>query len=427
MTSARLPCHWRDAALRDAARFTRKPRNLRYAELAEVPFVPMELVPIGHLCFRDFELRRGKEVTSGTYFEPGDILLAKITPSFENGKQGIIQQLPTPFGIATTEVIALSGIPEVSDTLYLFYYLLRGEVRSELAGKMEGTTGRQRLSQKAVEDLRVPLPPLPEQRAIARVLRAVQTAREARQREVALERERRAALMEHLFTHGTRGEPTKQTPIGEMPESWEAVKFSDVVEVTEGQVNPLNVPYRSMMHVGPENIESGTGRLVNLKTNAELNIISGNYLFTPDDILYSKIRPYLNKAALPDFEGTCSADMYPLRPHIGQLDRRFLFHFLLSQQFVSQAISFQERTGIPKINRVQLGSLLLAKPSPAEQNGIADALTACDAKIAALERESALLDELFRALLEELMTGRVSVDRLVGRREAVGHEGKGGS
>ena len=65
------------------------------------------------------------------------------------------------------------------------------------------------------------LPPLPEQRAIAHILRAVQAAREARQREVSLERERKAALMAHLFTHGTRGEPTKQTPIGEMPVSWE--------------------------------------------------------------------------------------------------------------------------------------------------------------------------------------------------------------
>ena len=74
----------------------------------------------------------------------------------------------------------------------------------------------------------IPLPPLPEQRAIAHILRAVQAAREARQREVSLERERKAALMAHLFTHGTRGEPTKQTPIGEMPASWEVVHFGEI-------------------------------------------------------------------------------------------------------------------------------------------------------------------------------------------------------
>ena len=62
-----------------------------------------------------------------------------------------------------------------------------------------------------------------------------------------------------------------------------------------------------------------------------------------------------------------------------------------------------------KINSMQLGSILLLKPSLPELEAIAEVLTACDAKIAALGRESALLDELFRALLEELMTGRTSV------------------
>ena len=75
----------------------------------------------------------------------------------------------------------------------------------------------------------LPLPPLPEQRAISRVLRAVQQARETRLHEITLERERKAALMEHLFTHGTKGEPTKQTEMGEMPESWKVEKFEKVI------------------------------------------------------------------------------------------------------------------------------------------------------------------------------------------------------
>ena len=60
-------------------------------------------------------------------------------------------------------------------------------------------------------------------------MRVVQQAREARLRELELERERKAALMEHLFTHGTRGEPTKHTEIGEIPESWDINLLNDVV------------------------------------------------------------------------------------------------------------------------------------------------------------------------------------------------------
>lgn len=78
----------------------------------------------------------------------------------------------------------------------------------------------------------IALPPLAEQHAIARGLQAVQDAKKTRRRELTLERERKAALMQHLFTHGTRGEPTTQTEVGEIPKSWAVATFADVVEVT---------------------------------------------------------------------------------------------------------------------------------------------------------------------------------------------------
>ena len=75
----------------------------------------------------------------------------------------------------------------------------------------------------------IPLPPLPEQRAIAHVLQTIQEAKSTRQRELALERERKAALMDYLFSYGTKDEPRKQTEIGEIPESWEVVRLGEVL------------------------------------------------------------------------------------------------------------------------------------------------------------------------------------------------------
>jgi len=279
-------------------------------------------------------------------------------------------------------------------------------------GRAHGVTFKE-ITKSNFKTIPIFLPPLPEQRAIARALRALQEAREARRSALQLERERKAALMQHLFTHGTRGEARKQTEIGEMPESWEIVTFAESVEITKGQVNPAQEPYLSLPHVGPENIEPEMGRLLPVKTNRELKISSGNYFFTKDDVLYSKIRPYLNKVALPDFEGTCSADMYPLRSLDGFFAREFLFYSLLSEHFKTRAMSFQNRTGIPKINRDQLANIPLAKPPIAEQREISYLLQACDLKLTALEKESALLAELFRAMLEELMTGRLSTLPLI--------------
>jgi hypothetical protein len=164
------------------------------------PVVPMELIPIAKLFSKEFILKTNDQLKSGTYFEPGDILLSKITPSFENGKQCIIKELPAPFGIATTEVIPIREIEGVSDISYLFYYLLLPNVRTSLAGKMEGSTGRQRLRKKAVVNLEIPLPPLPEQRAIANVFQAIDEKIATLEQEVEHLDELFHAMLDELMT-----------------------------------------------------------------------------------------------------------------------------------------------------------------------------------------------------------------------------------
>ena len=195
-----IPESWETTRLAEAAIFTKKPRDLRYSEYNEIPFVPMELIPIAKLFSEEFILKTNDELKSGTYFETADILLPKITPSFENGKQCIIKELPTPFGIATTEVIPIREIEGVSDISYLFYYLLLPNVRISLAGKMQGTTGRQRLSKDALVNLQIPLPPLPEQRAIAAVFQAIDEKTAALEREVEHLDELFHAMLDELMT-----------------------------------------------------------------------------------------------------------------------------------------------------------------------------------------------------------------------------------
>ncbi len=195
-----IPESWEVVQFETAATFTKKPRNLGYSEYSEIPFVPMELIPIAKLSSEKFILKTNDELKSGTYFEPGDILLPKITPSFENGKQCIIQELPTPFGIATTEVIPIREVEGVSDKFYLFYYLLLPDVRTLLAGKMQGSTGRQRLRKEALVNLEIPLPPLPEQRAIADVFRAIDKKTAALEKEAQHLDELFHAMLDELMT-----------------------------------------------------------------------------------------------------------------------------------------------------------------------------------------------------------------------------------
>lgn len=195
-----IPESWKVVRLEEATTFTKKPRDLRYSEYNGIPFVPMELIPFAKLSSEEFLLKTNNELKSGTYFEPGDILLPKITPSFENGKQCIIQELPTPFGIATTEVIPIREVAGISDKFFLFYYLLLPKVRISLAGKMQGATGRQRLNKDSLVNLEIPLPPLSEQRTIANIFRAIDEKIASLEREVELIDELFHAMLDELMT-----------------------------------------------------------------------------------------------------------------------------------------------------------------------------------------------------------------------------------
>ena len=166
-----IPKHWEVVRVGEVYNITKKPKGLRIENYDAVPFVPMEGIGFGAFSV-NFIIKDPKEISSGTYFEKGDLLLAKITPSFENGKQAIADNIPIDFGIATTEVIPIKQT-EKGLISYLFYYLQKPDVRQNLASRMEGTTGRQRLPKEALLNTLIPLPPLEEQQKIAQILQSI--------------------------------------------------------------------------------------------------------------------------------------------------------------------------------------------------------------------------------------------------------------
>ena len=83
-----FPVDWEVVPLSEVITLSRKPRDLDLSTYEMIPFVPMELIPDNGVSVKNYIPKHPSEIRSGTYFERGDILLAKITPSFENGKQG---------------------------------------------------------------------------------------------------------------------------------------------------------------------------------------------------------------------------------------------------------------------------------------------------------------------------------------------------
>ena len=218
-----LPSNWKIQPLNEVCQFTKKPRGLKLQE--NIPFFPMEVIPEDGIYAQTSIYKKSNKLGSGTFVNRGDVVVAKITPSFENGKQAIID-ITEPHAYATTEVIPFNEIDGVSHKLFLFYVLKHSRIRAYLAGQMEGSTGRQRLSKDVLGKYSFPVPSLNEQKIIAGVLSLVQNAIAQQEKAIALTTELKKALMQKLFTEGTRNEPQKQTEIGLIPESWEISRLN---------------------------------------------------------------------------------------------------------------------------------------------------------------------------------------------------------
>ncbi len=108
----------------------------------------------------------------GSKFEPNDILMARITPSLENGKIARYipgEQYPGP-AFGSTEFIVIRGKEDITDNIFSFYLTCWERFRSFAISQMSGSSGRQRVPTESLVGFKVPIPPLPEQRAIARIL-----------------------------------------------------------------------------------------------------------------------------------------------------------------------------------------------------------------------------------------------------------------
>ena len=336
-------------------------------------------------------------------------------------KGSVLMSVRAPVGdvnLADRKYIIGRGLTSISlkrgNNRFLFYLLLHN--KKEIEAKGYGSIFKS-INKTAINDFQISLPPLPEQRAIAHILQTIQEAKSTRQREIALERERKAALLDYLFSHGTKGEPRKQTEIGEIPESWEVVELNKVC------FKIVDCP-----HSTPKFLESG------VLCARNFNIRSGIYVREPasytseeeyldrvkglipqeGDVLFSREAP-IGEAGLipPDTKLSLGQRMMLLRVNPLILNGYFLVQSFYVTPLRSKMLSLGRGVTAKHLNVRDVKRLEIPIPSFNEQTEIAEILQACDTKITTLEQETARLEELFHAMLDELMTGNRSAVPLI--------------
>lgn len=153
--------------------------------------------------------------------------------------------------------------------------------------------------------------------------------------------------------------------------NWQVVSFNECASIDTNMIRDFE-GYEDYPHIGIDSIEKDTGRIFGYRTISEDGVISGKYLFTPKHIIYSKIRPILNKVALPDFIGLCSADAYPILVKDTVCTREYFGYTLRSRVFLDYILAFSSRTNLPKVNKSQVEGFKLPLPPIELQNQFAD-------------------------------------------------------
>lgn len=197
--------------------------------------------------------------------------------------------------------------------------------------------------------------------------------------------------------------------IGMIPAHWNIKKFGYIASVKANLVHPEQ--YLDMLQVSSENIEKDSGKLLECKTVSEVGIISDNHLFYKGQILYSKIRPALNKACIAPFDGLCSADIYPIE---AKENTMFVLYSILSESFLEQVRTLTEnRVKMPKINQNELRSIVSCVPPFEEQTEIVQYINTKCAKIdSTISKQTSIIEKLTeykKSLIYEAVTGKWEV------------------
>ncbi len=184
------------------------------------------------------------------------------------------------------------------------------------------------------------------------------------------------------------------------PMEWPVVPFTEFAKI-DGNMTTDYEKYADYPHIGIDSIEKGTGALKGYRTVREDGVISGKYIFTPQHIIYSKIRPNLNKVALPDFEGLCSADAYPILPNHSNCNRVFLAIALRSKYFLEYILQFSSRTNLPKVNRKEITGFRMPLPPLKLQEQFAAFVEQTDKSKVAVQKSLDEAQHLFDCLMQE--------------------------
>lgn len=379
--------HWREYKLKNFA-YVNPRESIPKGTVAKK--IPMESVePFTKKIF-DFEEVAYK---GGVKFRNGDTIMARITPSLENGKTAFVDILEKDeVGYGSTEFVVFREKEDVSDAQYIYYFTISPDFRDTAIKSMTGTSGRQRVQIGVVKDFEGLFPPLPEQRAIASVLSSLDDKIDLLHRQNQTLEE----MAETLF---------RQWFVEQAEEDWEEMPLSEMADYLNGLACQKYPP------------KNNIDKLPVLKIKELRNGISDDcdwcttevdekYIVENGDVIFSWSASLMVKIWNGE---TCILNQHLFKVTSENFPKWFYYQWTNYHlnQFI--AIAKAHATTMGHIRRRDLDEAMVLIPTESEINEMSKTMTPIIDKIIENNKQITTLTQLRDTLLPKLMSGEVRV------------------
>jgi len=361
------------------------------------------------------ETKAGKKIGTKKLYEvkEGDFVFSKIDA--RNGAWGFVgKELSGALVSGDFPILLLNR--EIADENFITFSLSRSSTWTMLRNIAVGTTNRRRIQPKELlKVLSIPLPPLPEQKAIAYVLRAVQEAKEKTENVIKALKELKKSLMNHLFTYGPvplneiGRVKLKETEVGNIPEHWEVVRLGEVVDYMKAGGTPKrsvnsfwngDIPFALIEDITRSGIFLNTTK----EHISEFGLQNSSAWLVPAGSVLLTMYGTIGKTAINTIPVATNQAILAIIPNKNRIDTLFLAYLLgyESPRLEKENIQSTQKN----INKRIVQKFPIPLPPLPEQKHIAEILKAVDDKLEAERRRVEALETLFKTLLHDLLTAR---------------------
>ncbi|MEH0876356.1 restriction endonuclease subunit S [Pectobacterium cacticida] len=412
-----LPAHWTTLAIKHVAQLNPSKSCISVEKMKGMcSFIPMEKLKFNSLCLD--EIKDVTDVYNGyTYFENEDILIAKVTPCFENKNMVVAHDLNNGIGFGSSEIYVLR-CNDIINNDFLFYRLQEDNFMSIAEGAMTGAGGLKRVPSEVLNNFKFGLPSKKEQSIIVDFLdhetAKIDNLIEKQQQLIELLKEKRLAVISHAVTKGLNLDvPMKDSGVewlGELPSHWQALPtkrlFRLVAEPAEINNDYELLSVYTAIGVAPRKDLEPKGN--------KASTTDGYWKVRQGDIIVNKLLAWMGAVGFSNYDGVTSP-AYDILRKVKDINPKF-YHYLFRLELTQREFKRWSRGIMEMRLRLyfeELGRIIMPVPPRQEQDVIVEEIEKIEHQYSQLENIAShqidLLQERRTALISAAVTGKIDV------------------